>query len=144
VAVELSALLARLCAERGATLRAGHPVTVRGRPVALARAFGNLIDNALRYGKAARVALEARGADAVVTVDDDGPGIPPERIESMFEPFVRGEASRSLETGGAGLGLSIARSIVRAHGGEVTLANRPDGGLGATVVLPAAASPDEP
>jgi signal transduction histidine kinase len=139
VPVDLGALLARLCDERGAALRVGHSATVRGRPVALARAFGNLIDNALRYGGTARVALEAGGPAAVATVEDDGPGIAPERIESMFEPFVRGEASRSLETGGAGLGLSIARSIIRTHGGELTLANRPEGGLRATVVLPVAA-----
>ena len=115
----------------------GAAVTVRGRPVALARAFGNLVDNALRYGKAARVALARRLRARSVTVEDDGPGIAPERIETVFEPFVRGEASRSLATGGAGLGLSIARSIVRAHGGEVALENREGGGLTARVVLPA-------
>jgi signal transduction histidine kinase len=81
------------------------------------------------------------GGDAVVIVEDDGPGIAPERIESMFEPFVRGEGSRSLETGGAGLGLAIARSIVSAHGGEVALSNRDAGGLCARVVLPMAAAP---
>jgi signal transduction histidine kinase len=136
--VELSDLLARLCSERGAGFAPAEPVTVRGRPVALARALGNLVDNALRYGKAARVALARAGGDAVVTVEDDGPGIAPERIETVFEPFVRGEASRSLATGGAGLGLSIARSILRAHGGEVTLENCEGGGLTAHVVLPAA------
>jgi signal transduction histidine kinase len=140
-AVDLTALLARICAERGAALAVDAPATVRGRPVALARALGNLIDNALRYGGAARVRLARAAGDAVVTVEDDGPGIAPERIESMFEPFVRGEGSRSLETGGAGLGLAIARSIVSAHGGEVSLSNRDGGGLSARVVLPLAAAP---
>jgi signal transduction histidine kinase len=136
VAVDLAALLGRLCAERGAGFVSTRPATVRGRPVALARAFGNLVDNALRYGSAARVRVDPVEDDAVVTVDDDGPGIPPERIEAMFEPFVRGEASRSLETGGVGLGLAIARAIIRAHGGDVTLANRDDGGLRARILLP--------
>jgi signal transduction histidine kinase len=134
--VDLSGLLSRLCLERGADLSAPEAVAVRGRSVALSRAFGNLVDNALRYGHAARVRLQVEDGEARVTVEDDGPGIPPERIETMFEPFVRGEASRNVETGGAGLGLSIARSIIRAHGGEVTLHNREGGGLVATVVLP--------
>jgi signal transduction histidine kinase len=133
--VDLAALLARLAAERGAGFAAASAATVAGRPVALARAFGNLNDNALRYGGAARVRLERRAGEAVVVIEDDGPGIAPERIDSMFEPFVRGDASRSAATGGAGLGLSIARSVIRAHGGAVTLGNRPGGGLAATVVL---------
>jgi signal transduction histidine kinase len=74
----------------------------------------------------------------VIRVENDGPGIAPERIETLFEPFVRGEASRSLDSGGAGLGLSIARSVLRAHGGEVTLENRAGGGLVATARLPLA------
>lgn len=138
--VDLAALLARLCVGRGATLAAPTPrATVRGRAVALTRALGNLVDNALRYGGAARVRLAVADGAATVAVEDDGPGIAPERIETMFEPFVRGEASRSLETGGAGLGLSIARSILRAHGGELALRNREDGeGLVATATLPLA------
>jgi signal transduction histidine kinase len=75
---------------------------------------------------------------AVIRIDDDGPGIPPERIGRMFEPFVRGEESRSSETGGAGLGLAIARAIIVALGGTVTLSNRAEGGLTARVTLPAA------
>ncbi len=140
--VDLAALLARLCEERGASFHRAAAASVRGRPVALARAFGNLVDNALRYGGAARVSLARRDGAAIVVVEDDGPGIAPDRVEAMFEPFVRGEASRSLETGGAGLGLAIARAILRSHGGDVTLGNRADGGLRAEVDLPvAAASP---
>ena len=134
--VDLAPLLERLCAERGAAFEAVDDVAVAGRPVALTRAIGNLVDNAVRYGGAARVRLSRDARGALVTVDDDGPGIAPERLDTVFEPFVRGEASRSVETGGAGLGLSIARSIVRAHGGEVELANRPAGGLRARVSLP--------
>jgi signal transduction histidine kinase len=69
-------------------------------------------------------------------VDDEGPGIAPQELERVFEPFYRGEPSRNRETGGVGLGLPITRNIVRAHGGDVTLANRPTGGVRATITLP--------
>ena len=72
-----------------------------------------------------------------MTLDDDGPGIPADRLADMFEPFVRLDASRSSATGGAGLGLSIARTLIRAHGGDITLVNREEGGLGVRVTLPA-------
>ena len=75
------------------------------------------------------MSLASDGADAVIAVEDDGPGIPPERLADVVEPFVRGEGSRSAGTGGAGLGLSIARGIAEAHGGTLLLANRPGGGL---------------
>ncbi|MCX7645084.1 MAG: ATP-binding protein [Rhodobacteraceae bacterium] len=137
---DLGPFLARLCEERGAVFAgAGGEVPARIRPVAMGRAVGNLIDNALRYGKAARVTLAREGGAAVIRIDDDGPGIPPERIAQMFEPFVRGEESRSAETGGAGLGLAIARAVIVAAGGTVTLENRPEGGLRAQVTLPLAA-----
>ncbi|MHA1564927.1 MAG: ATP-binding protein [Alphaproteobacteria bacterium] len=107
-----------------------------GRPLALKRVFANLIDNAIKYGGRARVALEAAPERFVVTVEDDGPGVPDSEIERVFEPFYRVETSRSRETGGTGLGLAVVRSIVRGHGGDVTLANRAEGGLRATVTLP--------
>lgn len=124
----------------------GHPVTVEGpdklemplRPVSLRRALRNLVENAIRYGTTARIGLAATGVEAIITVDDDGPGIPPERLEEVFEPFVRLETSRNQDTGGVGLGLSTARSIVRRHGGDLTLANRLEGGLRATIRLPRA------
>jgi signal transduction histidine kinase len=106
-----------------------------GRPLALGRVFANLIDNAVKYGERARVALDAEPARFVVTVEDDGPGIPESEFEHVFEPFYRIEASRNRETGGTGLGLAVVRSIVRGHGGDVTLANRAEGGLRATIVL---------
>lgn len=135
-AVALAPLLSRLCEERGASLTIADEIMLHARPVALTRAFGNLIDNALRYGGSARLTLARDGDEAVITVDDDGPGIPEERLADMFEPFVRGEASRNTATGGAGLGLSIVRQVVRAHGGTAALANRKERGLRATVRLP--------
>ncbi|MCC6718149.1 MAG: HAMP domain-containing protein [Acetobacteraceae bacterium] len=108
------------------------------RPVALKRALTNLVANALNYGGRAHAELRPP-AQGVVTlhIDDDGPGIAADELELVFQPFVRLEASRNRETGGVGLGLSITRNILRAHGGDVVLSNRPGGGLRATVTLPA-------
>lgn len=105
-------------------------------PVGLRRAIGNLIDNAVKYGGLARVSLLLDAATIRIVVEDDGPGIPQDDMEVVFRPFRRLEASRNRETGGAGLGLTIARSVARAHGGDVILANRPAGGLSAEIVLP--------
>lgn len=106
------------------------------RTDAMRRAVRNLIDNALAYGGAARVSIRSNGTGAEITIADDGPGIPPEDIERVFEPFVRLEASRNRRTGGVGLGLSIARSVLRGHGGDIHLTNRPGGGLDAVIVAP--------
>lgn len=122
-------------------LVASEPVVARIRAAAIKRALSNLIENAVRYGDRARVALAREAEEALVVVDDDGPGIPADRLEDVFEPFLRLEGSRSAETGGVGLGLSIARGIARAHGGDVFLANRPEGGLRATLRLPGALAP---
>ncbi|HQT79738.1 MAG TPA: ATP-binding protein [Rhodopila sp.] len=112
-------------------------LAVQARPLSLKRVFVNLVSNAINYGGSAMVRL-IEGADrlVVVEIDDDGPGIPPADLDRVFEPFHRGEPSRSRETGGVGLGLPIARNILRAHGGDVTLANRPQGGLRVTVTMP--------
>ena len=125
-------------AELGADARfdGSGGVVVVAEPIALKRLFVNLVENALKFGGSARVGLAVADAEAVVSVDDDGPGVPEAEFEKIFEPFQRGEPSRSRETGGSGLGLAVARAIARAHGGEVTLANRPEGGLRATVCLP--------
>jgi two-component system osmolarity sensor histidine kinase EnvZ len=106
------------------------------RPVAFERCVGNLIGNAVRY--AAHVAVSARIHDRTleVNIDDDGPGIPPERREDVFRPFTRLEESRNPSTGGVGLGLTIARDIARSMGGDVTLADSPHGGLRASVRIP--------
>jgi signal transduction histidine kinase len=114
-------------------------LTAPARPVALKRAIANLVGNALTYGSAARLTLsppEAPGRMLRLVIEDDGPGIPPEQLEAVFQPFRRLEASRNRETGGTGLGLPIARNIFRAHGGDVVLRNRPGGGLSVVATLP--------
>ena len=98
------------------------------RPNEIRRVVRNLIENAVRYGVSARVSLRAEPDVFVVTVDDDGPGIPEDRLEEVFEPFMRIEGSRNSTTGGAGLGLTLARSIAREHGGDIVLENRRSGG----------------
>ncbi|WP_162497337.1 ATP-binding protein [Roseovarius dicentrarchi] len=134
--LDLEGLLSRICADRGAAYHGAPGLRILGRRVGLGRAIGNLIDNALRYGGAATVTLTQAQQHAVVTIDDTGPGIPEDRLEAMFHPFTRGDDSRSIATGGAGLGLAITRTIVLAHGGAITLENRAEGGLRATVRLP--------
>lgn len=106
------------------------------RPVHLKRALDNLIDNATRYGNTAVRIIPGVEQGWRIEVDDDGPGIPQDKIEQAFEPFIRLDDSRNQETGGAGLGLAIARSCVRAHGGELSLHERPGGGLRAVISLP--------
>ena len=114
----------------------GSAMIAAMRPVLVRRALRNLIGNALKYGGCARVSVLRSGAMVRVRIDDDGPGIDPAKVEAMFEPFVRAEASRNRATGGSGLGLTIARAIARAHGGAVTLQNREGGGLSAELSLP--------
>ncbi|MXP47680.1 two-component sensor histidine kinase [Altererythrobacter luteolus] len=122
----------------------GQPVTLNTNgkivhPVYLTwlkRALRNLIGNALRYGGTAAVTLRETGTHVVLEVDDNGPGIEEARIAEMLEPFKRGEASRNRDTGGAGLGLTIARAVAEQHGGRLILANRPEGGLHAEIRLP--------
>jgi signal transduction histidine kinase len=112
-------------------------LTVQARSLALKRALVNLVANAVNYGGSARVRLVPEdGRMVVMEIEDDGPGIAPAEIDRVFEPFHRGEPSRNRETGGVGLGLPIARNIMRAHGGDIVLANRPPGGIKATVTLP--------
>jgi signal transduction histidine kinase len=100
----------------------------------LRRALRNLIDNAVRYGHRARVSLVAEGRTAVVRIEDDGAGIPEGEIAAMMEPFTRGESSRNRGTGGAGLGLTLARAIAEQHGGTLTLLNRTEDGKPAGLV----------
>ncbi|MDX9689798.1 MAG: ATP-binding protein [Alphaproteobacteria bacterium] len=108
------------------------------RPQAIKRCFENLLSNALRYGKQAQVTLTVRDNAVDIIVDDDGTGIPPECYEDVFKPFLRLDASRNMDTGGVGLGLSVARDIARAHGGDIVLAKSPTmGGLRARLWLPA-------
>jgi signal transduction histidine kinase len=141
---DLSAILATLVdaasdAGRSAEFDGPRHAFISLRGLAIKRAFANLIDNALTYGGAARVALRDAGEEVFVTVDDDGQGIPDAELERMFEPFQRLDASRNLRTGGVGLGLTITRQAVQREGGTVTLVNRPNGGLQAKVVIPRSA-----
>lgn len=112
------------------------PLPYLCRPASLKRALANFLENAVRYGNTARVRLRRETGAIKFVIDDDGPGIADDRLREVFEPFVRLESSRSAETGGVGLGLSIARSIVLSHGGTIELANRPEGGLRVSIALP--------
>jgi two-component system osmolarity sensor histidine kinase EnvZ len=105
-------------------------LTLKLRADAVRRAITNLVDNASRHAKHVALAAVTSGRSVLVTVDDDGPGIPADKRESVFRPFESGS------TGGTGLGLTIARDIVRAHGGEIVLEDSPLGGLRARIRLP--------
>ncbi len=139
--LDVNALVETLCEDAS---DAGHPVRMKGRaespwlgrPLALKRAIGNLLENAVRYGGDAEIEIRDSAETLTILVRDNGPGLPEDMLEKVFEPFFRMEESRNPHTGGTGLGLSIARNIVRAMGGELTLSNRPEGGLEAVVRLP--------
>lgn len=140
-AVDLSLLLQSLLDDRtdqGQTATYSGPsrLVVMGQPVGLKRVFDNLIENAVAYGTQADVILEQEDDRILVHVQDGGPGIPSDRREAVFAPFHRLEVSRNRETGGTGLGLTVARGIVRAHGGDILLSDGDAGGLRATVSLP--------
>jgi signal transduction histidine kinase len=137
--VDLSNLLGDLVSDVGggrATLAPIEPLFATIRPQALNRALRNLIDNAVRYGGSAKVSVTQERGMAIISIADTGPGLPDDQLEAVFEPFVRFESSRSRDTGGVGLGLAIARTIIQAHGGSVLLRNLPDHGLEAVVNLP--------
>lgn len=112
------------------------PIVYDCQPDALKRAIRNLLDNAVKYGKAANVAIQTTPKTINIIIDDEGPGIPEQELTRVFDPFYRLEESRSRETGGVGLGLAIAQSIVQAHRGELILSNKPTVGLRARIVLP--------
>ena len=122
----------------------GQPVELRGRanmalmgrPLDMRRCLVNLIDNAVKYGHYANVTVERIAGAARVIIRDGGPGIARDQMAHVFEPFYRIESSRSRESGGTGLGLTIARNIAEQHGATVALNNHPTGGLEVTVILP--------
>ncbi len=138
---DLKAILESICDD---LTDAGHQVTfsptrtivLRGRHLALKRAFSNVISNAVKYAATVVVTVANRDGAVEVLVDDDGPGIPADHREAVFQPFYRIEASRNRATGGTGLGLTVARTIIRSHGGDVTLHDAPSGGLRVRVSLP--------
>ncbi len=138
---DLTALLASVIddmADAGVpvVMEPAQPIVRECQPAALKRALTNLLDNAVKYGKRARAAIRAIPQAIEITIDDEGPGIPDDELTRVFQPFYRVEGSRSRETGGIGLGLAIALSVIRANGGELTLSNCPEGGLRASVTLP--------
>jgi signal transduction histidine kinase len=140
--VDLGVLVGDVCEDIG---DAGGKVSYSGsrgidvpcRPILVRRAVANLIDNAVKYGGAARVTIVRETDRVVIVVEDDGPGIPPEEHEKVFAPFYRREPARDPAKAGVGLGLSIARTVAREHGGDVSLRNGEHGGLSALIELPA-------
>ncbi len=139
--VDLRALLQSLVddlAEQGQAVAmddGAPPARVRAHTASLRRIVGNLVGNALRYGQRAQVAMVVEAGRVIVTLDDDGPGIPPERLEQVFAPWVRLEEGVQ-RPGGNGLGLAIARDLAQREGGTLSLSNRAEGGLRATLTLP--------
>ena len=112
------------------------PIKIMARPLALKRALTNLLVNAVKYGTKAELSLAIDGEQAILTVDDDGEGIPPEKYEAAFEPFTRLDDARTQNVPGTGLGLALSRDVARSHGGEISLHRSPLGGLRARLVLP--------
>ncbi|TVR96917.1 MAG: HAMP domain-containing protein [Rhodospirillales bacterium] len=140
-AVDVAALLDSLCADRAdaglpVSCVPAEPAIVPCRPQELRRALTNIIDNAVAYGGGAKTRVIAEPGRVTIAVEDDGPGIPEGQLPTICQPFVRGESSRNRDTGGLGLGLAIAQAIVEGHGGELCLANKPEGGLRVLIRLP--------
>ncbi|MQP77212.1 HAMP domain-containing protein [Stenotrophomonas sp. MYb238] len=144
VALDLDSLLQSVAED---AVEAGHQVefeqgcgaVLRLRPLAMHRLFSNLVDNAVKYGHAARIRAEIRDGQVQVRIRDRGPGLAPDELEAVFAPFLRLETSRSRQTGGAGLGLTIARTLAEKNGATLVLRNHPDGGLEAVVAWPSPA-----
>jgi signal transduction histidine kinase len=139
--IDISAMAETLvdsAADRGAdaSFSGVYGLEVMARPVAIRRALSNLIENAIHYGGNVRVYTRRDGGAAEIVVEDDGPGIPEDRITDALQPFVRLDTARTRDTAGMGLGLAIVRKSVRMDGGSFDVRNRPEGGLRATVRLP--------
>ena len=140
-ALDLDSLLDSVCSDaadagQNVTLEGHAGMALMGRPIAMRRCLVNLIDNAVKYGQYAHVTVERLSGSARIRIRDGGPGIAPEQLAKVFEPFYRIETSRSRESGGTGLGLTIARNIAEQHGATVLLSNHLDGGLEVTLVVP--------
>jgi protein-histidine pros-kinase len=138
--LDILALLESLAEDARET---GRAVTLRGsaqpiavQPITLRRCLTNLIDNALQYGEETELTIDDRAEQIIIEVRDNGPGIPENKMNAVFEPFVRLEASRNKNTGGVGLGLAIAREAAKRHGGTITLRNALGGGLIARLSIP--------
>ena len=118
------------------TLGMAGDVTLLADRSGLRRLLNNILANAVAYGERAHVVLTVTAEAAIVEITDDGPGVPEAELERVFAPFYRVEGSRNRATGGTGLGLSSARAIARAHGGDIVLESRAEGGLSVRVLLP--------
>ncbi|MCG7361297.1 ATP-binding protein [Roseomonas sp. ACRSG] len=133
---EMRTLIAKFLRHNGFRVTGARSGAEMWDTIALKRAFANIIDNAVNYGSSARVRLADQRQELVIHVDDAGPEVPEEQLESVFQPFCRLEHSRNRRTGGSGLGLAIARQAIGRHGGSVTLQNLTGGGLRASIRLP--------
>lgn len=138
---DLTALLASVVDDMAdiglpVVMEPAQPIVRECQPASLKRALTNLLDNAVKYGKRARAAIRSTPQAIEITIDDEGLGIPEDALVRVFQPYYRVEGSRNRETGGIGLGLAIALSVVQANGGQLTLSNRLEGGLRACVMLP--------
>jgi signal transduction histidine kinase len=139
--LDVDSLLDSVCADASDSgqrveLKGSANVAVLGRPMSLRRCLVNLIDNAVKYGQRADVSVDRQPGTVRIRIRDSGPGIAPAELARVFEPFYRVETSRSRESGGTGLGLTIARNIAEQHGGTISLVNRQSGGLEVTLLLP--------
>ena len=140
-ALDLDSLLDSVCSDAAdsgqhVALKGRASMALMGRPLAIRRCLVNLIDNAVKYGQYANVTVERMVGAARIRIRDGGPGIAPDQMAQVFEPFYRIETSRSRESGGTGLGLTIARNIAEQHGASVALANHAEGGLEVTLIVP--------
>ena len=148
--VDINALLESLQADLretggNVTIEGAATVPYPGRPQALKRGLANLLENAIKYGSSAQLVVDDNAERLQISILDQGPGLPPDQLTRVFEPFYRIEGSRNRDTGGTGLGLAIAKNVAELHGGSITLRNRDAGGLAAELSLPrSAASVDQP
>ena len=141
ISIDLITTVQSLCddfADRGfnVSFAGSGRLPYRCKRVSIRRCLTNLIDNAVKYGQRAELSMDVSETEIMIHVDDRGPGIPDGLREEAFRPFYRFEGSRSRDSGGTGLGLTVARNVARAHGGDVVLSERAGGGLRATIVLP--------
>ena len=135
--LDIGALVNSLAEDAGDVITvSGNARPIRLQPLSIRRCLNNLIGNALRYGERAAINISETDEEILIAIHDEGPGIPEDKLETVFTPFYRIDASRSRHTGGIGLGLSIARDMAGKQGGKITLRNAPEGGLVATLALP--------
>lgn len=146
-AIDLASLLESVCADfadvgRRVECRSEEPACYTGRPAALRRALTNLVDNAVKYGEPVTVSLTVAQDMYLIRIEDNGPGVSEADLEAVFQPFYRSDPARDDPRGGSGLGLTVARDIIQAHGGQISLANRAQGGLRQEIRLPSGVDPD--